>query len=184
MAKSNGWTVLLLGDLNSGWKVDQGQHGDCSQWAERFELNNQPYEHAKARGEVIITHPRGRSYIDHILLSNYKLVCTNIFGTTDELIHDRSDHVSLVADFNCHNIRTPPPYTPTPERHIDIPAGDNKLAEKYGEWMKDPNCPQHPSPSASPLELANYLDDLVAYAVSGAALATLPFRKKKFFHGW
>ena len=60
MAKSQGWTVLLLGDLNSGWKTDQGQHGDCAPWAERFELNNQPFEHAKKRGEALITHPRGK----------------------------------------------------------------------------------------------------------------------------
>ncbi len=50
--------------------------------------------------------------------------------------------------------------------------------------MKDPNCPQHLPPTASLEKLATYLDDLVAYIVSGAALTTLPFRKKKFFHGW
>ena len=150
MAKSKGWTVLLLGDLNSGWKADVGQHGDCSHWAERFDLNNQPSEYAAAHGEVIITHPRGRSHIDHILTSNYKLRCTNIVDTTDDLVYDKSDHVPLVVDFKCHNIRTTTSYTPTPERHIDISAGDNKLAEKYGQWMKDPNGPQHPPSPASP----------------------------------
>jgi hypothetical protein len=184
MAKSKGWTVVLLGDLNSGWQIDTGQHGDCAPWAMRFDLTNQPSDYAMARKEPIVTFPRGKSHIDHILTSNYKLRCTNIVDTSDEIAFDKSDHLPLVVDFKCHNIRTPPSYTPTPERHIDITPGDSKLAEKYGQWMKDPNCPQHPPRSATPEELANYLDDLVAYAVSGAALATLPFRKKKFFHGW
>ena len=60
MAKSNGWTVVLLGDLNAGWKADKGQHGDCFTWAEQFEFNNQLYDYASSRGEVIITHPRGQ----------------------------------------------------------------------------------------------------------------------------
>ena len=165
-------------------KVDAGQHGDCAPWAERFDLNNQPSDYAIARKEPIITFPRGKSHIDHILTSTFKLKCKNIVDTADELIHNKSDHVPLVVDFSCRDIRLPPSYTPKPERHIDIPPGDNKLADKYRQWMEDPNCPRHPPPTASTQDFANYLDDLVAYAVSGAALATLPFRKKKFFHGW
>ncbi len=65
------------------------------------------------------------------------------------IAYDKSDHLPLVADFRCHDIRTQPGYTPTPERYIDI--------------------------SASPAEFANYLDDIISYTVSGAALAMQPF---------
>ncbi len=118
MAKSNGSTVVLLVDLNAGQKADSAP---C---AEQFELNNQLSDYANSRGEVIIiTQPRGQSHIDHILTSKYKLKCSKNVDTTDELIHDKSDHVPLVADFSCHNIWKPPSNTPTPEHHIDISVG-------------------------------------------------------------
>ena len=173
-----------MGDLNSGWKVTTGQHGDCALWAERFDLNNQPYDVAKNNGVKLVIHSVGNSHINHILTSNYKLLCTQLVSTEDQIAHDISDHYPLVADFACHNIRTKPPYIPTPEKHIDLKIGKNVTNESFEKWMNDSNCPRHPGQDASSEEIANYLDDLTAYAVSGAALASKSFSKKKFFHGW
>ena len=113
-----------------------------------------------------------------------KLLCTKIISTDDDIAHDISDHYPLIVDFACNNIRSKPPYVPIPEQHVDLKIGKNISNEKFEKWMQDSNCPRHPGPDSSSEAIANYLDDLTAYAVSGAALASNSFTKKKFFHGW
>ena len=166
---------------NSGWRNNDGDHGDCSQWAQSHGLTNPLYQLALDTQTPIVTrltHTGRGTQIDHILTSGHSLHCLSFLQPSD--VQLLSDHIPLLACFNT-TIHLGPKRRPPPiPRHRDLDLKNIKVTQLFLDQlttipMITPNTPQH---------AADILHQYCLDIVSSAHRVTSSKASTKCFQGW